>query len=91
MQTGHKVLSKQGIEGVRVIDNEPRNTHRKVKETIHIKLRGATFNRTEGYNLPDLYLHLLREEEGGGDQGGQESLTGNTSATDTTSRYGHTP
>ena len=62
-KTGHNVLSKPVIEGVTVIDNEPRNIHRKAKEAIHINLRGATINRTGGYDLPDLYLPLLREEE----------------------------
>ena len=52
---GHKVLSKPVIEGVSVIDSQPRILNRKVKESIHIKLRGATLNRTGGYNLPDLY------------------------------------
>ena len=28
-KTGHVILSKPAIEGVRVIDNEPRNKHRK--------------------------------------------------------------
>ena len=63
VKTGQVVISKPVIEGIRVTDNEPRNTHRKVKEDIHIKLRGATLNRTGGYDLPDLYLLLLREEE----------------------------
>ena len=35
--TGHKALSKPMIEGISMIDSEPRNLHRKVKETIHIK------------------------------------------------------
>ena len=38
VMTGHKVLSKPVIEGFQVIDQEPRNLHRKGKETIHIKL-----------------------------------------------------
>ena len=46
-----------------MINNEPRNTHRKVKEAMHIKLRGATLNRTGGYDLPECYVPLLREEE----------------------------
>ena len=68
MMTGHKVLSKPVIEGVSVIDSEPRNMRRKVKEAIHINLRGATFNRTRRgeYDLLDLYLSLLREEETSG-------------------------
>ena len=39
VMTGHKVLSKPVIEGVSVIDIEPRNMHRKVKEATHIKLQ----------------------------------------------------
>ena len=38
VMTGHKVLNKPMIEGIRVIDSENRNLHRKVKEAIHIKL-----------------------------------------------------
>ena len=53
------------IEGVRVIDIEPRNPYRKEKEAIHFKLQGATLNRTGGYDLPDLYLPLLKEETRG--------------------------
>ena len=46
VKTGNVVINKPLIEEVRVIDNGPRNMHRKVKEAIHIKLRGATLNRT---------------------------------------------
>ena len=53
------------IEDIRVIDNEPRNTPRKVKEAIHVKLQGATPNRTGEYDLPDLYLPIVREETRG--------------------------
>ena len=60
VMTGHKVPM---IEGVSVIDSEYRNLHRKVKDAIHTKLRGATLNRTGGYDLPDPYLPLLRKEE----------------------------
>ena len=56
------VISKPVTERVRVIDNESRNMHRKVKEAIHIKLQVATLNRTGGYDLPDLYQPQLREE-----------------------------
>ena len=38
VMTGHKVLSKLVIERVSVIDSEPRNLHRKVREAINIKL-----------------------------------------------------
>ena len=62
VMTGHKVLRKPVIEGMSVIDSGPRKMHRKVKETIHIKLRGATLNNTGGYDLPDLNLPLPREE-----------------------------
>ena len=66
MMIGHNGLSTRMLEGVSVIDSEPRNLHRKFKEAIHIKLRGATLHRTGGYDLPDHYLPLLREEETGG-------------------------
>ena len=63
VKTGHVVISKPVIEGVRLIDNETRNTYRNVKEAIHIELQGATLNRTGGYNLPERYLPLLIEEK----------------------------
>ena len=52
-------------EGMSAIDNDAMNMYSKVKEDICIELRGATLNRTGGYDLPDLYLFLLREEENG--------------------------
>ena len=61
--TGHKVLNKPMIEGISMIDSDNRNLHRRVKEAIHIKRIGATLNRMGGYDVPDLYLPLLREEE----------------------------
>ena len=57
------VISKPVIEEVRVIDKEPRNMHRKVKEAIHIKLPGATLSGAGEYDLPDLDILLLRKEE----------------------------
>ena len=65
--TGHKIFSKLVIEGVNVIDSEPRNMHRKVKEAIYMKLQGATLNRTGGYDLPTFAER--------GDQGGRKRLT----------------
>ena len=38
VMTGHKVLNKSMIEGVRTIDSDTRNLHTKVKEVIHNKL-----------------------------------------------------
>ena len=61
--TGHTVLNKPMMEGVRVIDSDTMNLHRKVKKTIHIKLCGAILNRMGRYDLPDLYLPRPREEE----------------------------
>ena len=85
-KTRHKLLNKPVTEGIRVIDNEPRNKHRKVKEAIHIKLRGATLSRTGGYDsLPSTY------PAEGGDQWGHERLMGHTSMADTISWYGCTP
>ena len=63
MKIEHKVLSKPVIEAIRVIDKELRNTHKKVNAAIHIKLRGATLNKTGRYDLHALYLPLLREGE----------------------------
>ena len=48
-----------------IIDLEPRNAHRKVKEAVHIQLERAKMNRNEGWELPKSYLPLLRKEAGG--------------------------
>ena len=67
--TGHRVsATKPLIDSVKVIDREPRPLHRKICEAIHINTSGATLNRNDGYELPALYLPLLREEGGRGDR-----------------------
>ena len=65
-QSGHVVNHKPLSEKIKILDSEPRDRHRKVKEAIHIKLKGAKLNRNDGHHLPDLYLPLLRQEEGEG-------------------------
>ena len=57
--------SKPLMDQITVLDREPRNSHRKALESIHIKLRGATLNHNDGYQLPDVYMPLLREEARG--------------------------
>ncbi|KAI8478297.1 hypothetical protein Bbelb_439740, partial [Branchiostoma belcheri] len=47
-------------------DQESRNSHRKIKEAVHIQLEDAKLNRTEGWELPKTYLPLLRREAAGG-------------------------
>ena len=47
-----------------IIDKEPRDTHRKVKEAIAIRLRAPKLNRTDGWELPQIYNPLLRQEGG---------------------------
>ena len=67
--TGHRVsATKPIIENIQVLEREPRNLHRKICESIHIKTSGATLNRSDGYELPNIYLPLLREEVGRGDR-----------------------
>ena len=66
--TGHLVSgTKPILDTTKVLEREPRSLHRKVCEAIHIKTSGASLNRNDGYDLPDLYLPLLREE-GRGDR-----------------------
>ena len=63
---GHIVNSEKDIKDkFTILDKETRHPHRKILETIHIKLREPTLNRSDGHSLPDMYLSLLREEEGG--------------------------
>ena len=81
VMTGHKVLSTPIGEGVSVIDSEPRNMHRKVKKAIHIKLDETTLNSTGGYDLPELYLPLWREET----MGNWDRVTGHASTANITS------
>ena len=44
VKSGHRMDSKPLIEKITVLDREPRDSHRKVLESIHIKLRGAILN-----------------------------------------------
>ena len=67
--------TKSLIEQITMLDREPRDLHRKVLESISIKLRGATLNRNDGYQLSDLYILLLHDEARGG------GLTSYTSVT----------
>ena len=53
--------SKKLIYQINVLDS-----HRKVLESIHIKLWGVTLNHNDRYNLSDIYMLLLREKVGGG-------------------------
>ena len=71
MQTGHAVTKRPIMDNMQVLDQEPRNTHRKIKEAIHIKLNQAGLNRNEGWDIPDVYLPLLRSEVGEGERGHQ--------------------
>ena len=66
-RTGHTVTTKPLIENIKILDKDIRDKHRKILEAINISTSGATLNRNDGADLPDLYLPLLREEgaEGG--------------------------
>ena len=37
-----------------------KEANRKVKESIQIKLRGISLNSTDGHDMPDFYLPLMR-------------------------------
>ena len=67
--TGHLVAKKPVIKKMKVVEKEARNAYRKVKQFIHIKLRGASLSRTDGHDLPDLYLPLLPKEAQGARRG----------------------
>ena len=71
-------VTKPVIEKMAVVEKEARKPYRKVKESIHIQLRGASLNRTDGHDLPDLKMPLLRKEVRGSsmtDQHTSGSLT----------------
>ena len=50
--TGYLVAKKTVIEKTKVLERKARKSYRKVKESIRIKLRGASLNRTDGHDLP---------------------------------------
>ena len=64
-QNGQRNTNTPLEEKIKVLAKEPRDPHRKITEAIHINLRQASMNRTDGYDMPDIYLPLLREAEAG--------------------------
>ena len=56
-----------------VVERKVRQAYRKVKESIHIKLKGASLNRTDGHDLIDLYLPLQGKEAREPDQTDQHT------------------
>ena len=62
---GHGIIQKPLIHCIKVLDSDPRNLYRKVKEVIYIKLfylrRQVRLNCMDSYDLPDLYLPLLQD------------------------------
>ena len=62
-KTGH---SQYGWEHTDIIDSDYRLDQRKIKEAIHIRLRRPQLNLIRGYQLPDIYVPLLREANEGG-------------------------
>ena len=65
-KTGHVVTTKPLLESIKIIDSEPKERHRKIKEAINIMVRKPSLNRNDGTDLPELYLPLLKEEVGTG-------------------------
>ena len=63
--TGHMVAKKPMIEKMKVVEKEAMKAYKKVKESIQIKLRGTSLNRTDGHDLTVLYLPLLQKEAWG--------------------------
>ena len=60
--TGYIVAKKPVLGSMKVDEKGARKAYRTVEESIHIKLRGVILNRTDGHDLPDLYLPLLQKE-----------------------------
>ena len=54
--------NKPLMDQISVVDRESRDLHTNMLKALHIKLIGATLNRNDGYQLPDLYTPLLHEE-----------------------------
>ncbi|KAI8477584.1 hypothetical protein Bbelb_446840 [Branchiostoma belcheri] len=64
LKAGHRVTNGPILDIVKIIDQESRKSHRKIKEAVHIQLERAGMNRNEGWELPKSYLPLLRKEAG---------------------------
>ncbi|KAI8506460.1 Multidrug resistance-associated protein 4 [Branchiostoma belcheri] len=64
LKAGHSVTNGPILDIVKIIDQESRKLHRKIKEAVHIQLERAGMNRNEGWELPKSYLSLLRKEAG---------------------------
>ena len=45
---------------IEVVNTEPRRDRRKVTEAIYIRLTSVDINRELGYDLPPIYMPLLR-------------------------------
>ncbi|KAI8493778.1 hypothetical protein Bbelb_286990 [Branchiostoma belcheri] len=60
----NRVTNGPILDIVKIIDQESRKAHRKIKEAVHIQLERAGMNRNEGWELPKSYLPLLRKEAG---------------------------
>ena len=68
-KTGHVPFKPPLMDNIKILEKEPREKHRKVLEAMNIRVQGAKLNRTDGYDIPDAYLPLIREE--GGTRGNQ--------------------
>ena len=55
----HRIDSKSLIDQITLLDQGPKDSHRKIPESIDIKLRGAILSRKDVYQLPDLYMAWL--------------------------------
>ena len=66
VKSGHIIDSKPLIDQISLLDTGFRDWHRNMLESIHIKLRGATVNCNDGYQLPDIYIWMLHKEARGG-------------------------
>ncbi|CAH1267006.1 Hypp3654 [Branchiostoma lanceolatum] len=64
LKTKHRITNGPIPDIIEIIDLESRNSHRKIKEAVHIQLERAGMNRTGGWELPKSYLPLLRKEAG---------------------------
>ena len=58
LRTGHTF----DWDHIEVADTEPRRERHKVTEAIHLRVRNADINQELGYDLPPIYMPMLREE-----------------------------
>ena len=62
MNSGHQI----DWENIKVLDREPKEFPRRVREAIYIKKEGPRLNRDKGLDLDPVWDNLLTSQKGRG-------------------------